>query len=607
MQQPSRRPLGVLLVGSVVLALPNAAQATRVTLAVRPADQRSRAAAASLEGALRQALGQSGREVRSPDAALGLPGQREAARALRSAAAKLQRGRSAFETLEMEEAAARLTQVIEAHEKNAAFVADLDPVIEAAVLLAAINMLTKNDVAARAWLRRAFALRPDLDPDDTILNPQMQETFRDERAEAGEARGDMAVQASPGGTVYIDGILRGEAPVTATGLVEGTHFVRILLDGHTPWGRTVDIVGGATAAIQGRLSPTDDADSTGAADALTGIALGRLGSPAVRELADALGTPQLLAVAVARESNGSTAIRATLFGTRTGAALGIVETTVEASDGEKASAALSKLVADLSPPRLSIGLLSSAAKGYGGRAARAIEQRVAEALHELGAAVSVIDPPIPPRCIAELPCLQKAVNNRPLDAVVDLRLVRSGSRVNAHAALWAPGEPSGPLARESAVIRAAQLRTAGSFTRLLANVIDHAWEHAADRDGGEVAGSAVERTLEPEPDAESPRERQVAAVNLDATLEPGPTTPPTPAERPAGGPGAAAWVTLGAGLAVAASGGGIAYLNHRTLNDSESLGDEKEAALTYRLAGIIAAAIGGVAAAIGATTVALSD
>jgi hypothetical protein len=76
---------------------------------------------------------------------------------------------------------------------------------------------------------------------------------------AGATGGFTLNTAPPGATVYVDGIRqRGTTPMTVTDLSEGTHRVRVELEGQGPWEDEVAVAAGQTATMPDvSLSPID--------------------------------------------------------------------------------------------------------------------------------------------------------------------------------------------------------------------------------------------------------------------------------------------------------------------------------------------------------------
>jgi hypothetical protein len=54
--------------------------------------------------------------------------------------------------------------------------------------------------------------------------------------------------------VFLDGSFVGQAPLSIPGVSEGTHEVRVELDGFTPWVGSVRVKGGSRARVGASLA-----------------------------------------------------------------------------------------------------------------------------------------------------------------------------------------------------------------------------------------------------------------------------------------------------------------------------------------------------------------
>ena len=178
-------------------------------------------------------------------------------RALEVALEQVEKGRAAYELLELEPAVEFLNTALNKYERHAAAITDLSRVTDVLMLLGASQVLRGEDKIGAKWLAQAIAISPGIAPDPHIFNADMRQVFVDasHRLEA-RPKGSLSISSTPSyASVFIDGKFAGVTPMAVNDVVEGRHFLRVVKDGYCAWGQVVDVVGDADASQSARLKP----------------------------------------------------------------------------------------------------------------------------------------------------------------------------------------------------------------------------------------------------------------------------------------------------------------------------------------------------------------
>ncbi len=240
------------------LCSPTAAQAARLLPVVRSVGAGSDKAAALVGYYLRQALSADERyELADLDKGLGNLDKERALRAFGQAEELLRRGREAYDTLELDVAAATLSQALGRFEHYVAYVNDFEKLAEALMLLGATHVLRGEDMLGAKRLEQAVGIYPAIEPDPRIFNPSMRKLFGEtvERARV-KAIGTLALSSTPNAAeVYVDGRFVGVTPLALGELREGRHWLRVATDGYRPWGKVVEVGGQTELTDSAQLRP----------------------------------------------------------------------------------------------------------------------------------------------------------------------------------------------------------------------------------------------------------------------------------------------------------------------------------------------------------------
>ncbi|MEE8408212.1 MAG: PEGA domain-containing protein [Myxococcota bacterium] len=255
-----KRILTAAIPALLVTAWAPSARATKIASIVRGVGAGSDKAAGYVSYQIRRALQEDDRyEVVDLPRALGSPTQKRAERAFDVASEMLQKGRSAYETLDLDPAIEYLNTALAKYERHAAHVTDISKVADVLMLLGATHILRGEEKTGGKRLAQAKAIYPEVEPDPTIFNPGMRQIF-DEAADrlAHRPLGTVSITSNPSyAEVYLDGDFVGVTPMAIDGVTEGRHFVRLVKDGYRNRGNVLNVVGQVEAADVATLKPTD--------------------------------------------------------------------------------------------------------------------------------------------------------------------------------------------------------------------------------------------------------------------------------------------------------------------------------------------------------------
>ncbi len=234
--------------------------ATRVAAIVRGVGAGSDKAAAFVEHFVGEALAKDERyEVADLGKALGDTESARIKRAFEVAQEMTDKGRSAYETLDLDLAVDHLNAALAKYERQVGSVSDMSKVAEVLMLLGASHILRGEEKIGAKRLAQAIAIHPTVEPDPRIFNPGMRDIFQkagDELAKG--AIGSLSVSSNPSyARVFVDGKFVGVTPMAVEKLSEGRHFVRLVKAGFAESGKVVEITGGHETAESMTLKESD--------------------------------------------------------------------------------------------------------------------------------------------------------------------------------------------------------------------------------------------------------------------------------------------------------------------------------------------------------------
>jgi hypothetical protein len=169
----------------------------------------------------------------------------------------VEKGRAAYDNLELDRAVKLLERAMAAAERNPA--APIDPAAyrRGLTYLGASRVLTGDMAGGRRAFRRLVAFDPEAALDPMVFPPSLVETYEAVAAKVRRLEsGSLRVDSRPAGArVWVDGRERGHSPLRVEGLLGGPHRVRLALRGHRATGRMVQVQPGQQAAVDLQLTP----------------------------------------------------------------------------------------------------------------------------------------------------------------------------------------------------------------------------------------------------------------------------------------------------------------------------------------------------------------
>lgn len=144
--------------------------------------------------------------------------------------ADLNEGKVLYERAEFEGAIPVLGEAVEKLQDGLAGATDSKDLIEALILLGMAHASTGDAEQARKTFKAVVTLDPARELDQVNYPPRMVSLFNEVRGQVRAAPAARLVVQAPedGARVYVDGIDRGQAPVTVEGLPPGTHYVLVI-------------------------------------------------------------------------------------------------------------------------------------------------------------------------------------------------------------------------------------------------------------------------------------------------------------------------------------------------------------------------------------------
>ncbi len=151
----------------------------------------------------------------------------------------LWKGKEAVRAKKWEAAIQPLTQALDTYTENHDILRDLDNLVDAAFNLALAYFEAQYADNADEKIAEVVVLRPDLTFDRSTVSKGFSARY-DEVAKRVLTKRSGPVTIDAGGKavdVYLDGVLRGKAPVTLKDLPAGVHYVQVFSPGYRAWGK----------------------------------------------------------------------------------------------------------------------------------------------------------------------------------------------------------------------------------------------------------------------------------------------------------------------------------------------------------------------------------
>ncbi len=210
-----------------------------------------------------------------------------------------------------------LNRAITAYKAAAGALPEIGEVVDAYVLLSAVQYNTGRDEDGAKSLNQALALAPDREVSLAASSPLFTRVVTDARKEIkGGARGSLMLESSPSNApVLLDGLALGATPLSVKDVPPGLHFWRATLPSGEAIGGVVEVTSGKQATAKAASASKDPE-----ARVLTALSQNKLDADlvaAAKEQAKAAEADLLVFGALSKEGKGL-ALDTFLFSASTG-------------------------------------------------------------------------------------------------------------------------------------------------------------------------------------------------------------------------------------------------------------------------------------------------
>lgn len=237
--------VALFLTASFLLSSATAPSGT--ALVVEPVASADAAAfAAKVSELLRAEIEEKGMTTLSEDELLARAGATQESVALHKAREALAKGKDEYLQLDMAAAVKTLGEARRRFQRALLETGVFEPYAETLAYQGAAYLDLEDEPAARAAFLDLVRVRPRYQLDPAVYAPQVLAAFERAREDAEKMpRGSLQIVSSPPlARVIVDGVERGETPLTVTDLLAGSHAVRVEHAGRSPWWGMVDVTAG---------------------------------------------------------------------------------------------------------------------------------------------------------------------------------------------------------------------------------------------------------------------------------------------------------------------------------------------------------------------------
>ncbi|MFL5347240.1 MAG: PEGA domain-containing protein [Hyalangium sp.] len=317
-------------------------------------------AAAQIQEELTRRLGNQP-DVQLVDLAAAFPPPAPAS--LKEADALYEQGKTAYDNLDPDTAAAKFSAAAEAYEKHPG---DMKPqrLSKTFVYLGACQFLNGDKQGAKASFLRALAADPSAQPDTNLFGSDVQTSFTDAQQEFNAQKpGTLVIDSKPSGArVTVRGEDVGVTPLKGVEVHPGRQPVVISLPGYVPYASYPQVASGKASELKPQLEmlPALAELHTAATRATSEKAFdSKTLPPDVATLADKVGARYVVLAAVQQKKTNPAEAELQVWDVRTKNRLRGVDLEMKAREGESSMAGVAdrvhgfltgKLVAEPSTP-----------------------------------------------------------------------------------------------------------------------------------------------------------------------------------------------------------------------------------------------------------------
>ncbi|MBJ6763146.1 PEGA domain-containing protein [Myxococcaceae bacterium JPH2] len=247
-------------------------------------------------------------------------------------------GRSAYDNLDPEAAAAKFKAAADAYTQQPADMR-AEKLGETYLMLGASLLLNGDMPGARTAFTHALVAEPTTRPDTALFGQDVQKAFSEAQAElAKQAPGTLTVESIPeGATVLVRGREVGTTPLKGVTLPPGGYPVVVQLAGYTSYATYTEVKAAGPASVKSKLepSPAHSALREAATRASTAQAFdANVAAPEVGALAERLGARYVVLAAVSQDKKGRFQSELQAWDLRTKNRLRGLEVELAARDGK---------------------------------------------------------------------------------------------------------------------------------------------------------------------------------------------------------------------------------------------------------------------------------
>ncbi len=184
-------------------------------------------------------------------------GEPERAQAVEEAVALLEKGKQAYEQLELDDAQAKFDLALKKFEYGYGYLEHVGPLTETLMFLGASWVLVGEPDKGKKLFMRAADLPGRKTLNAELFPPNIQEIFDQAQEEGQASRQAKAtlITVPQGASLFVDDVYRGGSPLKVTDLRPGVHLVRAIKDGFKPFGGKIVVSAKRAKRLRLKLKP----------------------------------------------------------------------------------------------------------------------------------------------------------------------------------------------------------------------------------------------------------------------------------------------------------------------------------------------------------------
>jgi hypothetical protein len=176
---------------------------------------------------------------------------------LDTARGKIKAAKQSIREMEYSQVVRNATEARAAFEKMGGHIEPIDRYKESILLIAVGESMQGNKDRARKAFLDLILLDRQLTLSKTAYEGFVLEQFNEVKSTMnGQPLGSLAIKTDPpGGSLYLDGQLKGVTPESLDGLIAGKHLVVVKKPGYENWGQVIQVDAGNLVSLSPKLTP----------------------------------------------------------------------------------------------------------------------------------------------------------------------------------------------------------------------------------------------------------------------------------------------------------------------------------------------------------------